>query len=133
MKPSVRRGPRFRPTRALARKESLRQLVKPRRAPARFDAARGELAAGGVDVAPARAAHEGADALGFEHGLEGRDAFLRRGAVGQLVRRVVRDEVDFGAQAMAVEKTREAARVFVRVVDTVEHDVLEGEALAGLQ
>src|SRR5829696_4086813 len=34
---------------------------------------------------------------------------------------------------MAVEQVRQLPRVLVRVVDAVEQDVLEGEALAGLQ
>src|SRR5688500_9472961 len=69
-------------------------------------AARGELAAGGVDVATAGPAHEGVDALRFEYPLERLDALGRRRPVGQLVRRVVRDEVDLGAELVAVEEVR---------------------------
>src|SRR5919199_5734250 len=119
--------------RRTAHENSLRQLVEARLIPAGDDAARGELAAGGVDVAPARAADEGADALRFEHRLERLHALFGRRAVWQLVRGVVRDEVDFGAQRVAVEEPRETARVLVRVVHPVEHDVLEREALAGLE
>src|ERR1043166_3144398 len=132
MKPSGRRGLRPKPARA-TRLESRRQLVKRLPTAVRFDAARGELAAGGVDVAPARAADERAHALRFEHGLKRRDALVRRGAVGQLVRWVVRDEVDLGPQGVAVEESREPPRVLVRVVGAGAHDVLEGEALAGFQ
>ena len=38
----------------------------------------GELPAGGVYVSPARASHERADAFGFEHRLERRDALFGR-------------------------------------------------------
>src|SRR5215207_1606690 len=96
-------------------------------------AARGELAARGVYVPAARAAYEGAHALRFEHGLERGDALLGRRLVGQLVRGVVRDEVDLRAQGVTVEQSRECARVLVGVVDAVEHHVLEREKLARLQ
>src|SRR5687768_5478683 len=92
-------------------------------------ATRGELAAGGVDVLASWAADEGMDALRFEDGLERLDALGRRGPIRQVVRRVVRDKIDLGAKLMAVEEVRQLPRLLVRVVDAVEHDVLEGEAL----
>src|SRR2546429_2807033 len=93
-------------------------------------AARGQLSAGGVDVAPARASDEGVDAFGFEYPLERPHALFRRRAIGQLVRGVVRDEVYFGAELMSVEKACQPPRVLVRIINAVEQDVLEREALA---
>src|ERR1700753_1595960 len=93
-------------------------------------APRGELSAGGVDVATARAAHKGLDALRFEYRLERLYALFGRGPVRQLVRGVVRNQVHLRAEFVPVEKACQLPRVLVRVVYTVEHHVLEREALA---
>src|SRR5918911_2191659 len=70
---------------------SLSQLMK--RLLARVDRAAGcQLAAGGVDVAPARATYEGMDAFGFEDQLKAQDPFGRRRTVRKRVGWIVRDE-----------------------------------------
>src|SRR5436309_729753 len=64
-----------------ARAESrkfLRQLIQARPVLSGGDAARGQLTAGGVDVAPARASDEGVDALRFEYRFESLHALFRR-------------------------------------------------------
>src|SRR3954453_14426422 len=99
---------------------------------------RRELAAGGVDVAPAREPHRRAQAVLLERGLEGVD----RPAGGAVVDRasgVVRDQVEL--VDARVEQLGERNGLAVAVVDAGEHHVLDKDAalaarvvaLAGLE
>ena len=70
----------------------------------RLDAPILMLTARGEDVAPARATHESINALSCEHSLELCDAGLRRGAIGQRLGCIVRNQVNLRArQSVAVE------------------------------
>ena len=78
---------------AAARRASARGTERARPALARRGWLRGELAAGGVDVAAAGQADGRAQAVLLERGPEGVDRLARRALVGR-VGRVVRDQVD---------------------------------------
>ena len=71
-------------------------------------ARRGELAAGGVDVAPARQAHGHAHAARLERGAEGGDRVAPRAGVGG-VGRVVGDQVDLEGVARREQRRRARA------------------------
>ncbi len=88
----------------------------------------GQLAARRVDVAAAREANRGAQAVLLQHGLEGVDR-VARGPVVDRVRRVVRDQVEL--VDLRVEQLGERDGLRVAVVDAREHHVLD-EDLAAL-
>src|SRR4051794_14205980 len=83
---------------------------------------RRELAAGGVDVAPAREPHRRTQAVLLERGLEGVDR-PAGGAVVDRARGVVRDQVEL--VDARVEQLGERNGLAVGVVDAGEHHVLD--------
>src|SRR6185312_1233832 len=95
-----------------------------------IDDAAGELAAGGVDVVAARAAHGREDPALQELVAEALDGRGARAPVARTRKWIERNEIDLGG--MAVQQTRKRARLRRRIVNPVEHDVLEGHAAAVL-
>src|SRR6267143_926432 len=92
-----------------------------------------QLTAGGKDIAPAGLAYECVNALGLEDGFEDLNPFRRGWMVGKRIRRIVRNQIHLRAQVVAIQQIRKLARLLIRIVDAVEHHVLESESLARLQ
>src|SRR5262249_61022232 len=80
------------------------------------------------NVLPARPPDEHGHVAFDQYFMKTQNAFHRRRAVRQFGRRVVRDQVHFGPNA--VEQFDKAPRVFVGIVDAVEHHVFERQPLA---
>src|SRR5215468_9249523 len=89
---------------------------------------RRQLPARRRNVLPARPPDERRHVSLDQYFLKTQDAFHRRRAVRQFGRGVVRDQVYFGPNA--VEQFNKAPRVFVGIVDAVEHYVFERQPLA---
>ena len=92
--------------------------------------ARGELAAGGIDVAAAGEADRGRDAARLQRIAEGGDRLAGRAAVlRSRARRVVGDQVDLEylrvVRALAGQHPSQRERLLVAVVDAGEHHVLD--------
>src|SRR5262249_37779136 len=89
---------------------------------------RGELAAGGLDVATPALANRGGDAVLAEDRLEAEHPGAWAGLEAGVGKGVERNEVHLGAQPM--KQADERARVAVGVVLAVEQHVLERDAPA---
>src|SRR5258708_5373828 len=90
-----------------------------------------ELAAGGVDVAPTRAADECRHSAGHQNPLKILHLLVRGRGEGNVGAGIERNQVDLGAQA--VHQVEQFTRVLWLVVLTRQQDILKREALARTQ
>src|SRR5208283_3894774 len=87
-----------------------------------------QLTAGSIDVAATRTANERRNSRSYEHALKRQHAVVRRRGEGNLRAGIERDQVYFGAQS--ANQVHHLAGVLNAIVDTVEQNILEGQALA---
>ena len=90
-----------------------------------------QLAAGGIDVSAQGAAHGGGDAPILQRFLESSHCGPGAGLQGALLHMVERDQIEMGGQAL--EPAQQLFGIRFRIVDPIDHGILEADAPGGLR
>src|SRR5665213_558084 len=92
-----------------------------------------QLATGGINVSPARAAQESWDSAVDQIFLKGRNIVGRWHAIGNIRSRIPDNQIHFRGQLCAAQQCDQLPRILHAIVHAAQQNILKGQTLARTQ